>query len=123
MKYIGQVGIILAVSFLGELFHTLLPLPVPSSIYGLLLLFSLLQAGIVKLGDVRESGYFLIEIMPMMFIPSAVGLLESWDAFQGMLIPFGIITVITTIAVMVISGRVTQTVIQIRKPLSQWREN
>ncbi len=39
MKYIRQLGIILLVSFLGELLHYLLPLPVPASIYGIVLLF------------------------------------------------------------------------------------
>ncbi|MGN1122067.1 MAG: CidA/LrgA family protein [Eubacteriales bacterium] len=77
MKYLKQFGIILAVSFVGELFNRLLPLPVPASIYGIVLLFLLLVTGVLPLGAVREAGSFLIAIMPVMFIPAAVGLIEQ----------------------------------------------
>ena len=82
MKYIKQLSIILLISFLGELIHYLLPLPIPASIYGLILLFVALLTGIVPLSAVKETGNFLIEIMPLMFIPSAVGLMESWGILQ-----------------------------------------
>ena len=39
MRYVKQFGIILLISFLGEVLHALLPLPVPASIYGIVLLF------------------------------------------------------------------------------------
>ena len=34
MKFIKQFGIILAISFIGEIMNYLIPLPVPASIYG-----------------------------------------------------------------------------------------
>ena len=40
MKYFKQFLIILSVSFLGEVLHALLPLPVPASIYGLVLMLA-----------------------------------------------------------------------------------
>ena len=40
MKYIKQFFIILLISFLGEALHALLPLPIPASIYGIVLLFA-----------------------------------------------------------------------------------
>ena len=42
MKYLHQALIISAVTFAAEIVKYLLPLPVPASIYGLLLLFVLL---------------------------------------------------------------------------------
>lgn len=39
MKFISQFGVILALSFLGEVLHRWIPLPVPASIYGIVLLF------------------------------------------------------------------------------------
>ena len=108
MKYIKQLSIILLISFLGELIHYLLPLPIPASIYGLILLFVALLTGIVPLSAVKETGNFLIEIMPLMFIPSAVGLMESW----GILIPYAVMIVASTVVVMAIAGLVTQFVIR-----------
>lgn len=34
MKYLKQFTIILFVSFLGELLHLVIPLPIPASVYG-----------------------------------------------------------------------------------------
>lgn len=111
MKYIRQFTIIMMISFAGEVMHSLLPLPIPASIYGLVLLFLLLCAGIIKLRHVKETAVFLIEIMPVMFIPAAVGLLESYGALKAMLIPFLVISVVSTVTTMVASGWVTQLVI------------
>ena len=71
MKYVKQFAMILLVSFAGELLNYLLPLPVPASIYGLVLMLVCLLTGIIKLDAVRDTACFLIEIMPLMFIPAA----------------------------------------------------
>lgn len=112
MKYIKQLSIILFLSFLGELIHYLLPLPIPASIYGLILMFAALLSGIIPLSAVKETGSFLIEIMPLMFIPSAVGLMESWGILQPVLIPYAVMIVVSTVVVMAVAGRVTQFIIR-----------
>ena len=112
MKYMKQFCLIMFISFLGEVLHHYLPLPIPSSIYGLVILFVGLMTGVVKLSHVEETGRFLIEIMPLMFIPAAVGLLESWGIIAPIWIPIIGITLITTVIVMIVSGKVTQFVIR-----------
>lgn len=113
MKYMKQFCLIMFISFLGEVLHHYLPLPIPSSIYGLVILFVGLMTGVVKLSYVEETGRFLIEIMPLMFIPAAVGLLESWGILAPIWIPIIGITLITTVIVMIVSGKVTQFVIRL----------
>lgn len=115
MKYIKQFGIIIFVSFLGEVLHACIPLPVPASIYGLLLMFAGLWAKVIPYGQVEETGHFLIEIMPVMFIPAGVGLMEAADVLKPLLIPYIVVTVVSTILVMAVSGKVTQAVIQHEK--------
>lgn len=51
MKYVKEFGIILIVSLVGELLNYFLPLPVPASIYGLVLMFLCLMLGVIKLSD------------------------------------------------------------------------
>ena len=68
MKYIRQFVIILFISFIGEALKYVLPLPIPASIYGLVLMFVLLETKVLKVEAVQDAGKFLIEIMPMMFI-------------------------------------------------------
>lgn len=107
MKYIKQLAIILAVTCVGELLKYFIPLPIPASIYGLVLMLVLLMTRRVRLESVKETAEFLIEIMPMMFIPAAVGLLVSWKQLQSMLVPALVILVVSTFAVMIVTGKVT----------------
>ena len=111
MKFLKQFSIILLISFLGEILHMLIPLPVPASVYGLVLMLGALVTGILKLGQVRETATFLIEIMPVMFIPAGVGLMESWSSLQPVWIPVILITIVTTVLVMAVTGKVTQAMI------------
>lgn len=112
MRYLKQFTIILTISLLGEVLHYIIPLPVPASIYGLLLMLAALMTGVVKRDSVRETGAFLVEIMPVMFIPAAVGLLEAWGVLRPVWLPVAVITVVSTVLVMGVSGLVTQFVIR-----------
>ena len=104
--------IILLVSFAGELLKYIMPFPVPASIYGLIILFVLLETGILKLDAVKETSVFLIEIMPLMFIPAGVGLMESWGDLNSMLVEVIVIILVSTVLVMGISGKVTELVLK-----------
>lgn len=115
MKYLKQFLIILVISFSGEVLKAVLPLPVPASIYGMVILFVGLAAGIIKLDAVKEAGKFLIEIMPVMFIPAGVGLMSSWGVLKPMLVPVSVVTVAVLVAVMAVTGRVAQAVIRRKK--------
>lgn len=112
MKYLKQFLIILAISLLGEILKTILPLPIPASIYGMVFMFIFLLTGILKLDQVKETGKFLIEIMPVLFIPAGVGLMSSWDVLKPVLIPVSVITVITIFTVMAATGLISQIIIR-----------
>ena len=112
MKYLRQLLIILIFSFIGEILHSLIPIQVPASIYGLVLLFIALLTGLIQLPQVKEAAKYLIEIMPLMFIPAGVGLLESWGNLKSILVPVLLLLVASTILVMGVSGKVTQGIIQ-----------
>lgn len=86
----------MAVSFVGEILHAVLPLPIPASIYGLVLMLALLMTGALKLDAVEDAGKFMIEIMPVMFIPAGVGLMESWGELKAVLVPVLVITLVST---------------------------
>ncbi len=112
MKFIQQLSIILFISFLGEGLNWILPLPIPASVYGLILMLIALQFHIVQLEQVQDTARFFIEIMPVMFIPAGVGLLNSWSVLQPICIPVILITLLTTIIVMGVTGQVTQLMIR-----------
>ena len=108
MKYVKQFGIILCLSFVGEILHILVPLPIPASIYGIILLLAGLEKKWIPLSAVEETGRFFIEIMPVMFIPAAVGLLDSWNTLKAVFAPYLIITILSTCIVMAVTGKLTQ---------------
>lgn len=115
MKYLKQLFLILLFSFLGEILKELIPLPIPASIYGMALMLISLLSGLIKLEQVRETGKFLIEVMPVMFIPAGVGLMDSWDVLRPLLVPVLVITVVSLMTVMAVSGRLAQAVIRRNK--------
>ena len=112
MKYLLQFCRILLISFASEILHEILPLPIPASIYGIIVLFGLLESGLLPLEKVRETGRFLIEIMPVMFIPAAIGIVETFDLIAPSLLNYVITVVVSTVLVMGVSGAVTQLVIR-----------
>lgn len=118
MRYLFQFGRILAFCFIGEVLHAVLPLPVPASVYGLLLLLLALCSGIVRPEQVRETGLFLTGIFPLLFVPAAAGVMELWAELGVMLLSAVIAIVPVTVLVFAAAGRTTQALIH-RKEKTQ----
>ena len=114
MKFLRQFMIILLLSFLGEVLKMFIPLPIPASVYGLVLMLVCLMTGVLKTSQVKDAAFFLIEIMPVMFIPAAAGLIDSWKVLQPLLLPILVVTVVITIFVMVVTGKIAQMIAQKR---------
>ena len=108
LKLFKQFTIIIALSFIGEVLHALIPFPIPASIYGILLLFLLLEQKTLQVDDVKEVADFLIFIMPLLFIPAAVGLIDAWNELRSSLTAYVTIIIAVTLIVMVATGRITQ---------------
>ena len=64
----------------------MLPLPVPASVYGLVLLLAALTTGFVKLEQVKETGTYLTGIFPLLFVPAAAGIMELWAEMGQLLL-------------------------------------
>ena len=108
MKYIRQCAIIFGITLVGEWLNYALPLPVPAGVYGLFLLLFLLCGGVVKLEQVELTGNFLLDTMSLMFVPAAVGLMESYREVQSVLVPIVITCILSTVVVMVVTGKVAE---------------
>ena len=108
MKYLKQVAVILLFSFLGELCRYLIPLPVPASIYGMVLLFTALSLKIVKLEQVRDAGGYLTSILPILFVAPLVCLMDYWSLLRENLLPLAVIAAGTTITTFAVAGLVTK---------------
>lgn len=122
MKWIRQFMILLAVTLLGEILRALIPFAIPAGIYGLVILFLCLCFGVIKLDQVEGAADFLIEIMPLCFIPAGVGLMTRWAQLQSLLLPVLISLFVVTVLVMVATGFATQYFVR-RKEKKEGRED
>ena len=111
MGALMEFAIILGVTLAAEMLHAILPLPVPASIYGMVLMLVLLMTGLIKLDKVKRAGSFLLEIMPVVFIPAVAGLMEIVLDMKGALLPIAAVIVLTTVIVMAVTGRTAQWII------------
>lgn len=123
VKYIKQFAIIMLVTFLGEILSKIIPLPIPASIWGLVLMLVSLTLKIIPLDAVKETAKFLVSLMQIMFIPAAVGLITELDSLKNALIPILISIVVITPIVFFVSGKVTDTVIKIQKSKEKDEKN
>ena len=108
MKYIRQFAIIMLFSLLGELCHLMLPIPIPASIYGMVLLFLSLALGLLKVEAVKETGSFLVSLLPLLFVVPTVGLMGYWDLIRDKLWQIVILIVVTTVLTFGVSGLLTK---------------
>lgn len=115
MQYIYQLLVILGASFGGEVLNQLLPLPVPASVYGLVLLFIALMTGLVKVENVEKAGSFLIATMSIYFISPSVSLLTVIARYMDSLLAVLVICLVSTVLVMVVTGKVADLLIQPQK--------
>lgn len=115
MKYIFQLTIIFGISFVGELLNALLPLPVPASVYGLVILFLLLCTKIIKLEQVETVSEYLMAIMPIFFIEPTVGIMQSYGLVKGNILPLFVACFLSFGAVIAVTGLISQMMIRMQK--------
>jgi len=108
VKYIFHFARTPAFCLAGEVLAAVLPLPIPASVYGLLLMVAALKTGLLKLEQVRETGLFLTGIFPLLFVPAAAGVMELGSQLINLLLPAVLAIVPVTALVMAVTGMVAQ---------------
>ena len=96
----------------GEALQRLLPLPIPASVYGLVLLFAALCLGVVKLSQVKTTGSFLSSLLPILFVSPTVGIVENWELIRPQLLPIALLLVASTALTFGLSGGLAQHLIR-----------
>ena len=114
MNYIFQLAIIFGISFVGEVLNKVLPLPVPASVYGLVILFVLLCTKIIKLEQVEKVSEYLMAIMPLFFIEPTVGIMNSYGLVKGKIAALFIACFLSFVSVMAVTGLVSQGIIRLK---------
>lgn len=97
MKIIKQIGIIFSICWISTAAESFLPLPVPASIIGLILLLLCLLTGLLKLEHIQEKSDFLLSNMAFFFIPAGVGMMNYFDILRSSWLSLIVICFLSTI--------------------------
>lgn len=105
-KILVQMAIFSGVLFVSDVISSFLPLPIPASVIGIILLFLALHTGIIKLAWVEDLGETFIANISFLFVPSSISLITSLDIIKGQELKIlGLIffwTLVAMVAVMLI---------------------
>ena len=111
MKYLMQFGIIIGLSLVGEVLNSVIPLPVPAIVWGMVLLFVLLCLKVIKLDQVQDAADFLLSIMTVMFVPVGASLITSFADIKDEILGIFAIIIVSTVVCFLVTGKVAQRII------------
>ena len=97
MELFRETLIILGIYLIGEFISSILNLPVPGNILGMLIL---LCRKILKIENIEIESECLLSHLLLFFIPVGVGLMPSMDIIKSTWIQIFIVYVITTMVIM-----------------------
>ncbi|MFZ7233791.1 CidA/LrgA family protein [Avibacterium avium] len=105
--FLRSVAILYLMLLLGELIISVLPLGIPASIWGLVLLFLCLSLQIIKVDWILQGSRLINRYMAVLFVPISVGIMEYSELLfskaKVLLIPNIIATFLTLILVGLLS--------------------
>ncbi|MBB1139912.1 CidA/LrgA family protein [Myroides sp. WP-1] len=104
MNVVKQVAVIFGCLAFGELIIYLTDIKLPSSIIGLITLWTLLQTQTVKVDAIQDISGFLMRNMGIFFVPPCVAMLNYFDLLQASFVPLIVATLLSTVLVVCITG-------------------
>lgn len=109
VKILIQLFIIYMVLMAGNLLNRIISpiISIPGNILGMILLFILLCVNVVKMPMIEETGNFLLKYMGFFFIPSAVGIMDTFEIIRDDFIKLIIILIISCTVVMFVTCKST----------------
>lgn len=121
MEIIVQVGIVFGICLVGQMISSILPIAVPSSVIGMLLLLLLLCLKIIKPHHIEKKSTFLLQNMAFFFIPAGVGIMANFGSVKAFLLPLLLICLITTVLTFAVTAFTVKFVIKAQNKVRQGR--
>jgi len=96
MRFIKQLGIILAFAFAGDLIVRLVPGRLSAIVMGMILLLIALGLKLLKPEHINECADFLGGIMAFFFVPMSITIFQNYKMLLPVLAPVLFIVVVCT---------------------------
>ena len=104
-----QQALTLAVILLiSKIIESFIPIPMPASVIGLVLLFIALCTGIVKLGQVESVGTALTNNISFLFVPAGISVINSLPILSQSPVLIILLIIISTILLLISTGFASQ---------------
>lgn len=110
-----QVAGLTVFSLLVNGLTSLLHIPLPGSIIGMILLFLLLESGVIRLNWVEAGASWLLAELLLFFIPSAIGVMNYSKLLESFGLQVLAVVLVGTFAVMASSGLLTGVIYKVKE--------
>ncbi|AIQ32821.1 MULTISPECIES: CidA/LrgA family protein [Paenibacillus] len=110
-----QVAGLTVFSLLVNTLTSFLHIPLPGSIIGMILLFLLLESGVIRLNWVEVGASWLLAELLLFFIPSAIGVMKYSKLLEADGLQVLAVVLVGTFAVMAGSGVLTGAIYRIKE--------
>lgn len=108
LKLFREALIILAIYLGGEIVSSLMHLPIPGNILGMIILFILLYTKILKVENISIVTKFLLDHLSFFFIPAGVGLMTSFGIIEATWWQLLLVCIISTLIIIGLTGTIVQ---------------
>lgn len=110
MEKLYQFGLYVFILFLGLFLKMVIPAPIPPAVYGMMILFLMLSLNLIKTDDIKPVTTKLLDIMPFLFVPAGVAMINEIDKLKGKILLILVLIFITTFLILFVTGHVVQLV-------------
>ena len=107
-QYLRAFSIIYLCLFAGRGLESLLPVAIPGSILGMLILFALLASQLMPVRWVKPGCHVMIRYMALLFVPISVGIMNHMDILSAQFAPIVIASIVSTAIVLVTVGLIAE---------------
>ena len=118
-QYLRAFVLIYACLYAGIWLSSLLPITIPGSIIGMLIMFVLLALQILPAKWVNPGCFLLIRSMALLFVPIGVGVMQYYDLLRAQFGPIIVSCAVSTVIVFLVVSWSTHLVHGERKVAGQ----
>lgn len=108
MSSLIQVGVLMLTMLVGTVLKELIPVPVPATIYGMILLFILLKAKVIKVHDIEPISSRLLAVLAFLFVPAGVGMINEFNSLKGHIVVVFLAIFLSNFITLFVTGHVVQ---------------
>ncbi|MBT2574148.1 antiholin-like murein hydrolase modulator LrgA [Bacillus sp. ISL-51] len=113
--FLTQAFIFAVIMLISNGIAAIVPIPIPASVVGLVLLFVLLCLKVIKLEQVETLGTSLTSLIGFLFVPSGISVMNSLGVMQQYGVQIALVILLATIILLGVTGLFSQFILSVSK--------